>query len=109
MSASQPAMRAIQADIVPWSLRGKLFGTIQAFFNAGATLGPLVGGWLYSVFSLMVFQVGLLMIEGLVVPFWISAGIGIFGAMLLWVYVEETLPPHVVTVEKAAEGVEDFT
>ncbi|MCF2136333.1 MAG: MFS transporter [Candidatus Thorarchaeota archaeon] len=107
MSASQPAMRAIQADIVPWNLRGKLFGTIQAFFNAGATIGPLVGGWLYGIFSLLVFQVGIVVIEGLVIPFWLSAGLGLIGVLLLWLYVDETRPQ--VVEEEEQETVKDWT
>ncbi len=92
MASSQPAMRAIQADVVPWNLRGKLFGTIQAFFNAGATVGPLVGGALFAYFSLILIPLGPFMLEGLVVPFWIASALGLIGAFLLWKYVEETNP-----------------
>ncbi len=92
MSASQPAMRAIQADVVPWRLRGKLFGTIQAFFNAGATVGPILGGWLYGVFSLTTFYVAWIAIEGLVIPFWAAGALGIGAALLLWFAIRETLP-----------------
>lgn len=92
MSASQPALRAIQADVVPWNLRGKLFGTIQAFFNAGATIGPIAGGALYAFFSLVMIPVGPLVIDGVVLPFWIASSLGLFGAFLLWKYVDETSP-----------------
>lgn len=109
MAVSQPAMRAIQADLVPWNLRGKLFGTIQAFFNAGATIGPLVGGALYAVFSLVVFQVGPFAIEGFVVPFWLAAVIGIIGAILLLLYVEETHPVKVVRAENGESADTDMT
>lgn len=103
MAVSQPAQRAIQADIVPWELRGKLFGTIQAFFNAGATIGPLAGGALYAFFSLLVFQVGPIMLGGYVIPFWIAGIIGVLAAMLLWFYVEETRPlsTEIVHLEEA--------
>ena len=100
MSSSQPALRAIQADIVPWKLRGKLFGTIQAFFNAGATVGPLAGGLIYGYFSLMIFTVGPFVIEGVVLPFWLASILGIVGAFLLWKYVEETHPARVITLEE---------
>jgi len=96
MAASQPAMRAIQADVVPWNLRGKLFGTIQAFFNAGATIGPIVGGALFAYFSLILIPIGPFTIEGLVVPFWLASGLGLIGAILLWKYVEETHPVKIV-------------
>ena len=100
MSASQPAMRAIQADIVPWRLRGKLFGTIQAFFNAGATIGPLVGGALFAYFSLILIPLGPIIFDGIVVPFWIASGLGLIGAFLLWKYVDETNPVQVIEVEE---------
>jgi MFS family permease len=109
MSASQPALRALQADLVPWNLRGKLFGTIQAFFNAGATVGPLLGGTLYGVFSLMIFAIGPIIIEGLVIPFWLAGASGVLGAILLWRYVEETQPMKVVRVEDEREAVSDLT
>jgi MFS family permease len=100
LSASQPAMRAIQADIVPWKLRGKLFGTIQAFFNAGATIGPIAGGALFAYFSLIVIPLGPLLIEGVVVPFWLASILGVIGAFLIWKYVEETRPIEIVKVEE---------
>ena len=99
MSSSQPAMRAIQADVVPWNLRGKLFGTIQAFFNAGATVGPIVGGALFAYFSLILIPLGPLNIEGLVVPFWLASVLGLIGAYLLWKYVDETRPVQITKVE----------
>ncbi len=109
LSASQPALRALQADLVPWNLRGKLFGTIQAFFNAGATLGPLLGGILYGFFSLMIFAVGPIIIEGFVIPFWLAGASGVFGAAILWRYVEETQPIKVVRVDDAEEVASDLT
>ena len=100
MSASQPALRAIQADIVPWHLRGKLFGTLQAFFNAGATIGPLVGGALFAYFSLILIPLGLFTLDGVVIPFWIASGLGLIGAYLLWKYVDETKPMQVVEMDE---------
>ncbi|NWF95951.1 MAG: MFS transporter [Candidatus Thorarchaeota archaeon] len=96
MSVSEPALRAIQTDVVPWHLRGKLFGTLQAFFNAGATVGPLLGGALYSVFSLVVFAIGPFTLYGFVVPFWIAAILGLIAVSVLWRFVQETAPLAVV-------------
>jgi MFS family permease len=106
-SSADPAIRAIQADIVPWELRGKLFGTLQAFNNAGATIGPLAGGWIYGVLALLVFQFGPVTIPGYVLPFWISSIMGLFGAFLLWKYVKETRPK--IVLEEPEESIEDFT
>jgi MFS family permease len=100
-------MRAIQADIVPWGLRGKLFGTIQAFFNAGATIGPLVGGVIYAYFSLLTFNLGFAIVEGFMVPFWLAAGLGLIGAFLVWKYIEETSPVQVLV--EAQSDVSDAT
>ena len=99
MASSQPAMRAIQADVVPWKLRGKMFGTIQAFFNAGATIGPIVGGALFAYFSLIVIPIGPFILEGLVVPFWLASVLGLIGAYILWKYVEETHPVKIIKAE----------
>jgi len=92
MSVSQPALMALQADLVPWKLRGKLFGTLQAFMNGGATIGPILGGWLYSVFSLVILIAGPLSVEGVVVPFWLASGLGFIGIEALRRYVSETKP-----------------
>ncbi|MHA1289903.1 MAG: MFS transporter, partial [Candidatus Thorarchaeota archaeon] len=106
MSASQPAMRAIQADVVPWNLRGKLFGTIQAFFNAGATIGPIIGGVLYAYFSLILIPIGPFVLEGLVVPFWLASGLGLIGAFLLWKFVGETHPVKIIKAEDEEPAVD---
>jgi MFS family permease len=108
MSVSQPALRAIQADVVPWRLRGKLFGTIQAFFNAGATVGPLLGGVLYAMFSMVVFEIGPFTIPGFVVPFWLAAGLGVIAVFILWAYVDETRFVE-VTPHEADESITDVT
>ncbi len=101
-SVSQPALRAIQADIVPWNLRGKLFGTIQAYFNAGATIGPLIGGAMYGFFSLLVFNFGFFSLNGYFIPFWIAAGFGILGALVLQIFVEETHPVKISEADEEA-------
>ena len=41
---AMPATRSLQADLVPGRIRGKLIGTIQAFSNVGAVIGPIFGG-----------------------------------------------------------------
>ncbi|MHA2495566.1 MAG: MFS transporter [Candidatus Hodarchaeales archaeon] len=46
----QPSFRALQSDLVPPEVRGKEFGILQAFFNLGAAMGPIVGGLLYDAF-----------------------------------------------------------
>ncbi|MFX1511961.1 MAG: MFS transporter [Promethearchaeota archaeon] len=52
----QPSFRALQSDLIPEEVRGKEFGVVQAFFNLGASLGPIIGGWLYDVFYMANFD-----------------------------------------------------
>ncbi|MFX0116331.1 MAG: MFS transporter, partial [Candidatus Hodarchaeota archaeon] len=52
----QPSFRALQSDLVPREVRGKEFGILQAFFNLGSTLGPIVGGLLYDIFFMKNYQ-----------------------------------------------------
>ncbi len=94
MAISQPAVMAIQADIVPGHLRGKLFGTIQAYLNGGATVGPLLGGALFSITSLLLIQLGPITLRGLVIPFWLASIIGLVGIIIFWRYVAETVTTY---------------
>ncbi len=87
ISVSQPAVMAIQADVVPAGLRGKLFGTIQAYLNAGAAIGPLIGGTLFSITSLFMIQLGPIALRGFVIPFWFASMLGIIGVLIFWRYV----------------------
>ncbi len=63
-----PPYRAFQADIIPPPVRGTYFGRIQAFFNIGSTIGPLIGGVMYDSFSGRVIMI---------LPGWNSFGGGI--------------------------------
>lgn len=47
-----PPFRALQADISPREIRGKVFGTVQTMFNIGAVLGPVIGSQLYQEYAL---------------------------------------------------------
>ena len=93
-AVSQPVMSAIQGDIVPPRIRGKVFGTIQAFFNGGATLGPIMGGWIFSKTSLLSWKIRQMTLEGIVTPFWIGAVLGLVGLVLFAKNIIETRPPN---------------
>ncbi|MFQ6087622.1 MAG: MFS transporter [Candidatus Methanofastidiosia archaeon] len=45
-----PAFRALQANTIPPQIRGRVMGRIQASFNMGAVVGPMVGTYLYELF-----------------------------------------------------------
>jgi DHA1 family multidrug resistance protein-like MFS transporter len=86
---SAPALKALQADLFPKELRGRLIGTTQTLFNLGAIFGALIGGALYSVL-MDVSSLPLLSIPGVAVPFIISSLLGITTTSLVLVYVRET-------------------
>ncbi len=84
-----PSFRALQADIAPKNIRGRVFGTVQAMFNVGAVLGPIVGGQLYKDFAPRVIQVGGISLPGYTLSFMASASIGLFSLLLFALFVEE--------------------
>ena len=79
LNVSMPANRALQSDLVPAPVRGKYFGRLQASFNAGMLGGPLVGSLLYETYHMTTVAGGL---PGYILPFWLSATIGIVGLAL---------------------------
>jgi len=85
----QPAMRALQADLVPEGVRGRVFGTFQAAFNVGAVVGPVLGGAVYSAFSGREIPVGPASIPGEAVSFWTGALIGAASLAVFAVFVRE--------------------
>ncbi len=91
-SIHQPVIRALQGDITPPLLRGKIFGTLQAFFNFGAAVGPLIGGWLFAEFSLTTFHIGSVSIPGIGIPFWLAGFSGIIGLIFFAKYISEPRP-----------------
>lgn len=89
-----PSFRALQADISPKVIRGKVFGTVQAMFNVGAVLGPVVGGQLYKEFALREVNVAGMMIPGAALSFITSASIGLFSLLLFALFVKEPVNPQ---------------
>jgi len=94
-----PAYRALQADLVPKQLRGKVFGTVQSLFNFGAATAPL-GGYLYQIASKWKIYLLGQTIPGIALSFWLSAGIGLFTAILFILFVQE---PEKKTREEFSE------
>jgi MFS family permease len=88
---AMPASRALNADLVPERMRGKLFGRIAAFFSLGAILGPILSTLIYAIYGSQIFQIALLNLEirGAGFPFFISSIIGLLSLTLLLVFVEE--------------------
>jgi len=83
MNISIPLLRAIQAELVPARLRGRVFGLQQAFFNAGMVAGPLIGGPLYKY----LYGKQVAGLPGVEIVFLLSAILGLIGlAFLAWLY-----------------------
>ena len=88
-NVAMPASRALQADLIPEKIRGKLFGRMGAFFSLGAVLGPILSTWIYDTYRYHTFEIGSLVIRGAGLPFFISSFIGLFSLFLLLAFVEE--------------------
>lgn len=91
-NVAMPASRALRADLVPETVRGKLFGRFAAFFSLGAVLGPALSTWIYEIYRFSDFRIpwlGNLVVRGVGIPFLISSAIGLFSLFLLLAFVEE--------------------
>jgi len=91
-NVAMPASRALNADLIPEKVRGKLFGRLAAFFSLGAILGPVLSTLLYDAYGSQTFKVpwlGNLVVRGAGIPFFVSSAIGLFSLFLLLAFVEE--------------------
>jgi MFS family permease len=89
---AMPASRALNADLIPEKVRGKLFGRMVAFFSLGAILGPVLSTLIYDAYRFQTFQIpwlGNLSIRGAGIPFFVSGAIGLFSLSLLLAFVKE--------------------
>ena len=91
-NVAMPASRALNADLIPEKVRGKLFGRLAAFFSLGAILGPVLSTWIYDIYRFSTFQIpwlGNVSVRGAGIPFFVSSVIGLFSLFLLLAFVEE--------------------
>ncbi|MHA2060968.1 MAG: MFS transporter [Candidatus Sifarchaeia archaeon] len=87
-NVSQPALRALQADQVPYARRGQLFGRIEMFFDVGMIIGSLISPPLYSAFgSVPLFTLFGHVILGEIIPFAIPAIMGITALVFILMFV----------------------
>ncbi len=82
---SRPVMQALQADITPKTIMGRVFGLQQAFSNIGMFVGPIIGSYLYYEYRKTTF----LNMPGLTLPFIISGLIGYITLILFALFVSE--------------------
>jgi len=85
----QPVMRALQADLVPARMRGRVFGTVQAAFNVGAVVGPMLGGYLYRACQGREIVIAERALPGISMSFWAGVGIGLTALAVFAAFVEE--------------------
>lgn len=85
---ASPALRAMQADLVPENVRGRLIGMLESMSNLGAVVGAPLGGLIYDRF--FAEDLGLpLGLDGSVVPFVFSGALGLAAVLLVQTYVRE--------------------
>jgi len=85
---SSPVYRALQADLVPKQIRGKIFGTVQTLFNLGAATSPF-GGYIYEYLDSIRITILGQVLPGSAILFWISAVMGLLTTLLFALYVVE--------------------
>ena len=100
----QPSFRAIQSDWVPKAVRGREFGIVQALFNLGSVLGPVIGGALYDYFLTTTFNLNGIVYIGAGVTFAFAGILGIVGSICLLLFVSASSPHD--SAEKAFQGME---
>ena len=91
-NVAMPASKALNADLIPEKVRGKLFGRLAAVFSLGAILGSVLSTLIYDAYRFSTFKVpwlGNLPVRGAGIPFFVSSAIGLFSLFLLLAFVEE--------------------
>jgi MFS family permease len=86
---SEPAMRALQADIAPREVRGSVFGVQELFMNSGVLAGSILGGWLTQILTTQIYRVAAYRIQGIALPFWMTGILGALTTILFASYVME--------------------
>ena len=88
-SISMPSFRALQADLIPVHVRGKLFGLFGTAFTAGSVAGPIIGTWLYSQYRFDTFNLLGFNLPGYGIPFFINAIIGVLTTTFVLLFIKE--------------------
>ena len=95
---SSPALRALQADIVPESIRGRLIGVLESMSNVGSVVGGVIGGLMWDAFHMM--DLGMSgPFDGTIIPFLISGGLGVATVFIVQVMVKEPKPQPAIVKE----------
>ncbi len=95
---SEPAMRALQADLITRQVRGTIFGAQQFAFNMGIVIGALVGGYLSRIYGGVSIEFAGTVLSGYVVPLWIAASLVATTTITFILYVKEVSPEKAVDI-----------
>ncbi|MFX0123683.1 MAG: MFS transporter [Candidatus Hodarchaeota archaeon] len=83
----QPAFRAMQSELIPEAVRGKEFGLVQALFNLGSVLGPIIGGALYDQLLGVSFNLIGGVYVGAGLTFALAGILGLIGSIIFLLFV----------------------
>jgi MFS family permease len=83
-AAGDPAEQALVADLTGGDQRGRAYGLYTLAAGLGATIGPLIGGWLYEV-------------VGPQAPFYANGIILAVCALVLWAWLQVPANRHTAT------------
>ncbi len=100
----QPAFRSIQSELIPEAVRGREFGIVQALFNFGSVLGPIIGGAIYDYFLDITFNLNGVVYLGAGVTFVLAGILGIIGSITLLLFVNSS--DYQTSVKKPIQGTE---
>ena len=99
---ASPALRALQADVVPEHARGRLIGVLESMSALGAVVGAPIGGLIFDQFYGL--EMGLpFELDGTLIPFAVSGLLGIGAVTLVQLYVRETIPIPSAPKERLAK------
>jgi MFS family permease len=74
-AASSPAQQSLVADLTGGDRRGRAYGVYALVGGLGATVGPLVGGWLYESVNPAA-------------PFYANGTVLAISMLVLWVFLQ---------------------
>jgi hypothetical protein len=85
---SMPSFRALQADLVPVQIRGRIFGLFGTAFTAGSVIGPVIGTILYSNYRYDVINILGFELPGYGIPFFINAVLGLLTTTFMLLFIK---------------------
>jgi DHA1 family multidrug resistance protein-like MFS transporter len=99
---ASPSLRALQADTVPEEVRGRLIGMLESMSNFGSILGAPIGGLLLDAYYGV--DLGLPVIDGTMIPFFVSGALGLVTLSLVTLFVKEKRRTATVGAAQAPLG-----